>query len=100
MNEATMEKPHTFDEGKQYLAEGHGIDYEVAVQAEDKKYLSQGALMTREAWLAAVKDGSFIDYDGYGDQLTAEGKFIGANVSPSRAFMVLPETAYILWYNR
>ncbi len=62
MNEATMEKPHTFDEGKQYLAEGHGIDYEVSVLAGDGKYHSHGALMTRDSWVEDVENGLFIDY--------------------------------------
>jgi hypothetical protein len=97
MNKAAWDNPHTFEEGKQYLAEGNPIDYEVSVNG------CQGALMTRSAWIEAVKDGTFIDYDGYGSMLTEHGKFIGGNVHPSSAAMDLvqyPETAYILWYNR
>jgi hypothetical protein len=59
MDEATMEKPHTFGEGAQYLNEGHGIDYEVAIPAPDgegRKYTSHGALMTRDAWVEAVEE--------------------------------------------
>lgn len=60
----------------------------------------QGALMTRDTWLDAVKDTSFVDYDGDGNQLTAEGKYIGGTIKPSQADTILPDTAYILWYNR
>ena len=101
MNKATMDKPHTFEDAKQYLAEGHHIDYEVAIPTEG--YTSRGALMTRDEWLESVRDGSFIDYDGYGSMLTEEGKFIGGNIRPSSALKTLtlhPNTAYILWYNR
>jgi len=97
MNEATMENPHSFEEAVQWLREGNWIDYEVSVNG------SQGALMTRDAWVEAVEDRAFIDYDGYGSMLTKEGKFIGGKIHPSAAVATLlqyPETAYILWYNR
>lgn len=87
------ENPHSFEEGVEYLKE-NGIDYEVSVGGH------QGALMTRQVWLESVEDKSFIDYDGYGNQLTAEGKYIGGTIRPSQAVTILPDTAYILWYNR
>lgn len=97
MKEATMENPHSFEEATQWLHEDHWIDYEVSVNG------SQGALMTRDAWVECVEDRAFIDYDGYGSMLTKEGKFIGGDIRPSSAAMCLvqyPTTAYILWYNR
>ena len=92
-----MEKPHTFEEAVQWLREGNWIDYEVSVNG------SQGALITRDAWVEAVEDRASIDYDGHGNMLTKEGKFIGGNIRPSSAAATLlqyPTTAYILWYNK
>lgn len=62
MRQSTYNHPHTFEEAKQYLAEGGSIDYEVKHQGHN------GALMTVFGWLEDVKDGSFIDYDGMGHQ--------------------------------
>ena len=64
-----------------------------------------GTLMTRELWLDCVADGGFIDYDGMGDQVNADGEIIGNEegsnwIHPSNAADILPETAFILWYNR
>ena len=87
------ENPHTFDEGVAHLRE-QDIDYEVSVGGH------QGALMTRATWLEEVKHHNFIDYDGYGSQLTAEGKYIGGNLGPSMVGTIMADTAYILWYNR
>jgi len=97
MIEAEWDNPHTFEEAVQWLRDGNWIDYEVSVEGR------QGALMTRDAWVEAVENGSFIDYDGYGSMLTEQGKFIGGNIRPSSAAARLveyPKTAYILWYNR
>jgi hypothetical protein len=77
-----------------YLATGGWIDYEVSVGGH------QGSLMTRKTWLESVKENSFIDYDGYGSQVTFDGKIIGDNIKPSQASTILPEATYILWYNR
>jgi len=87
------ENPHTFEEALEEL-KTQAIDYEVTVGGH------QGALMTRQTWLEAVEDSSFIDYDGYGNQLTADGKYIGGTIKPSQASTILPDTAFILWYNR
>ena len=111
IKEATYEKPHTFEEAKQYLAEGHYIDYYVKILTHD------GALMTREEWLDSVESASFIDYDGMGNEIaedgtvlgvvppTMEGKLVTANgdpgwIKPSEAGRIRPDTKYILWYNR
>jgi hypothetical protein len=89
---------HTFEEAVQFLAQGEWIDYEVKIDRHS------GALMTRETWLESVEDGSFIDYDGMGDQVTEDGKILGGAghdwIYPSTASEILPETKYILWYNR
>lgn len=94
MKESDWEHPHTFEEAVDYLKQGHHIDYEVTVGGH------RGALIHRNDWIEAVSSRFFIDYDGYGDQLTADGKFIGGNIYPSQAGNILPQTAYILWYNR
>lgn len=93
MKTATWQHPHTFEEGKQFLTEGNHIDYEVKHEGH------HGALMTREGWLESVEDHGIIDYDGFGDQVTQEGRLIG-RIRPSAAKEILAETAYILWYNR
>ncbi|MBZ5660027.1 MAG: hypothetical protein LAO08_06430 [Acidobacteriia bacterium] len=91
---------HTFEEGKQFLAQGNWIDYEVKVGHHN------GALMTRETWLESVADHSFIDYDGMGNELTEDGIVLGVApgepgwIYPSQAARIRPETKYILWYNR
>ncbi len=112
------ENPHTFTEAVAYLtAEDRptSIDYEVEIDGR------QGALMTREVWLEAVADHSFIDYDGMGNEIDEHGNVLGVvphvwegeprksellkvgdpgHIYPSQAARIRPETKYILWYNR
>ena len=92
--EPDWENPHTFKEAVAYLNAGNHIDYEVRIGDH------QGALMTFKTWLEAVADKSFIDYDGYGDQIGADGTYLGDRLSPSRAKDIRQDCAYILWYNR
>ena len=93
------EKPHTFEQGLEQL-KTQAIDYEVRIDGH------QGALMTRETWLEAVKDHSFIDYDGMGNEVSADGKVLmgilhtAGWIKPSQADKIQPDTAFILWYNR
>ena len=99
-------KFHTFAEAVEFLSQGEWIDYEVKI---DKH---RGALMTRENWLEAVADHTFMDGDGMGDQVTADGKIVkferdleqnrnvGGWIYPSEASKLFPETKYILWYNK
>lgn len=95
-----MDKPHTFEEALAYLAAGHHIDYEVKIDTH------QGALMTRETWLESVADHSFIDYDGMGNEVSADGKILNGIlhpagwIKPSQADQIQPDTKYVLWYNR
>ena len=90
---------HTFAEGVQYLEQGNYIDYEVKIDKHS------GALLTRASWLDAVHDGTFMDYDGMGDQVDSAGNIIktskfGGWIHPSEANELVPECAYILWYNK
>ena len=88
---------HTFEQAVMYLRDNHWIDYDVVVENHE------GALMKRDTWLAAVKDHNFIDYDGMGSQVNEKGEILenpGYWIHPSTANTILPETAYILWYNR
>lgn len=99
MRKSTWDKPHTFAEAVQYLSEGHGIDYEVEIDTH------HGALMTRQEWLDDVKHHSLVDDDGMGNQVDASGNILktgtfGDWVQPSEAGTLLPECAYILWYNK
>jgi hypothetical protein len=88
------ENPHTFEQALETL-KTQAIDYEVRIDSH------QGALMTWATWLEAVKDHSFIDYDGMGNQVSADGKIIGDGyIYPSTASTMSPDVAYILWYNR
>ena len=108
-------KFHTFDEAKQFLAQGEWIDYEVKIGRHD------GALLTRENWLEAVADHSFMDGDGMGNEIDENGNVLGTTPSvwegeprksklitvgdpgwiyPSQAAKIRPETKYILWYNK
>jgi len=112
------DQPHTFEQAVAYLSSTDSptyIDYEVAIGGH------QGALMTRETWLEAVEDHSFIDYDGMGNEIDENGNVLGATASvwegeprqsklisvgdpgwikPSQALRIRPETKYVLWYNR
>ena len=106
---------HTFEEGVQFLQQGEYIDYEVKIGGHT------GALMTRETWLESVEDGSFIDYDGMGNEIDENGNILGVtpaqwegeprkskllkvgdpgHIYPSHAARIRPETKYILWYNK
>jgi hypothetical protein len=103
---------HTFEQAVKFLAEpGNHIDYEVEIAEERLGKISNhhGALMTRETWLEAVADHSFIDYDGMGNEVSADGKILTSAtidihpagwIYPSTADKIRPETKYILWYNR
>jgi hypothetical protein len=105
------DNPHTFDEAVEFLRAGNHIDYEVKIGRH------QGALMTRDEWLESVREHSFIDYDGMGNEIDAEGNILGTEpsvwegkilvkqgnpgwIKPSQASRIRPDTAYILWYNR
>lgn len=113
MRQSTYTRPHTFREAVQWLAENPGqYDYEVKIEGH------RGSLMTRETWLESVADHSFIDYDGMGNEIDENGNVLGvvsavrtANgdlevfpdpgwIRPSEASRILPETKYILWYNK
>lgn len=113
-----VDKPHTFEEAVAYLNDESrptSIDYEVVIAGH------QGALMTRETWLEAVAQKSFIDYDGMGNEIDENGNVLGTkpaqwegeprksrliavgehgHIYPSQAARIRPETKYILWYNR
>jgi hypothetical protein len=114
IEKSTDEKPHTFEEAAQWLAQDaeNYIDYEVKLGRHS------GALMTRETWLESVADHSFIDYDGMGNEVDENGNVLGESsavfdehriliqegkhgwIYPSTADTIRPETKYILWYNR
>jgi hypothetical protein len=114
IEKATDEKPHTFAEAVQWLAQDpkNYIDYEVKIGRHN------GALMTRETWLEDVASGGFIDYDGMGNEVDGNGNILGETapvfdenrillqegkhgwISPSTAGAIRPETKYILWYNK
>jgi hypothetical protein len=113
IEKSTFENPHTFEQATQWLAENPGMyDYEVKIGRH------HGALMTRETWLESVTDHGFIDYDGMGNEVDENGNLLGVAdpifegnrilvqegkhgwIKPSEASRILPETKYILWYNR
>jgi hypothetical protein len=59
-----------------------------------------GDLFTIKEWKDAVRSGSFIDYDGFGDLATKTG-VSNCRIRPSQSYVVLPKWAtHILWYNR
>lgn len=101
MRQSTYEHPHTFEEAKQWLDENPGqYDYEVKIGNHS------GALMSRETYLASVADHSLMDYDGMGNQVSEDGNVLGSKpgdpgwIKPSGAANLLPETKYVLWYNK
>jgi len=57
-----------------------------------------GGLFTIEEFATAVKCGSFIHYDGYGNYATAT-QMSDESFSPS-TFSVKPEYTHVVWFNR
>lgn len=61
----------------------------------------QGHFLDFDAWVEDVKNGSFIDYDGYGDLLDKDYNFLNKTYYPSKYKGKTPKNAkYILWYNK
>lgn len=56
-------------------------------------------VMTVADWLAAVKAGNFIDYDGCGHAVL-DGKMASPSIYPSEAYLVPEEATHIAWFNR
>ncbi len=93
MRTATWQKPHTFDEGVEFLTEHH-IDYEVSIAGH------HGALLTKESWLDSVARSFFVDEDGSGVQVTSGGALTD-RIHPSAATVLMrDDTSYILWFNK
>lgn len=67
-----------------------------------------GDLMTVEDWLAAVKQGAFIDYDGHGravkgDKMDGRSMFLedSGAIIPSDGDSRIPlDATHIMWFNR
>lgn len=58
-----------------------------------------GTLMPREEFLDAVKDGSFIDYDGFGHPVK-NNLMSNRVVHPSQVRELPSDATHVLWYNR
>lgn len=59
-----------------------------------------GDVMTVEDWKAAVRSGSFNDYDG-GGKAAKDGKVDKCWIYPSEADASIPEDAtHIVWFNK
>lgn len=62
-----------------------------------------GDLMTLEDFVRRCKDGSFIDYDGFGNFATKTEMF-RKEVHPSdvikKDFKPKPEFTHVMWFNR
>ncbi len=56
--------------------------------------------MSREEWRNDVEQGNLVDYDGEGSEIDKNGAVVRKKLKPSDAFLIRPETRYILWYNR
>lgn len=69
------------------------------VQYTEKVDKKTGDLFTRDAWLAMVKRGFLIDYDGYGHPVK-NGKRAKTPISPSEADQLPKDATHVLWYNR
>lgn len=97
---------HTFAQAVEFLSQGEHIDYEVRIPRSNRKSVhSTGALMTRESWLKDVASHFFTNYDGMGSQIDKDGNIIeteafGSWIYPSEVSKLVPECAYILWYNK
>ncbi len=57
-----------------------------------------GDLMTVEEFQNACANGSFIDYDGFGDMIV-DGKAVG-EISPSSYMDIPSNVTHVRWYNR
>lgn len=58
-----------------------------------------GDVMTREDWLVCVKDGSFIDDDGYGYAMK-DGKADPTPLYPSGSENLPEDATHVVWFNK
>ncbi|AMQ66057.1 hypothetical protein AAY80_137 [Stenotrophomonas phage vB_SmaS-DLP_6] len=89
-----MPKQKVFDPSKR-----DGIQYNVYVPGYSENKKSTHDVMSREEWLDGVESHFFIDYDGYGDGIKADGKFV-QRLRPSIADKILPGVDFIVWFNK
>jgi hypothetical protein len=60
-----------------------------------------GDLFILEDFLDCVKQGSFIDYDGYGYSVSEAGDVLNETpIYPSQTHKIPKGTTHILWFNR
>lgn len=76
------------------IVESHPVPHQYVYPVD--KFLH---LMTAKEWLEGVRDGSFIDYDGYGYPVK-DGNQSNRGISPSRAKEFPEEATHIAWANR
>ena len=68
-----------------------------------EKLPSYGDLMTVEEFKACVKEGGFIDYDGWGHAVKDNMMDPGDPdypIRPSKLFRIPKDATHIIWFNR
>jgi hypothetical protein len=95
----------TIEEAEEWIRTNHKSEY-----SYDRPWIDHtidgytGHLMTLDEWKADCDSGGFIDYDGFGDLVTADYKLLGEETCPSeytkhnREYPA--EAKYVLWYNK
>jgi hypothetical protein len=75
------------------------IQYDVHIPGFHRNKKDTADIMSIELWLEGVEDGSFIDYDGFGDGINEAGVTL-QNVRPSTSDQISDEVEWVVWYNR
>ena len=74
------------------------IQYGVHIPGYHKK-TGRNDVMSRDVWLEGVEDSFFMDCDGYGDGIRADGSIV-ETVRPSQASQLDPAVEFIVWFNK
>jgi hypothetical protein len=59
-----------------------------------------GAIFTVSAFCQICRDGSFLDYDGFGHPVKDKMINIAINVYPSLVHLIPEDATHIVWYNK
>ncbi len=89
-----MPKQKVFDPSKR-----DGIQYNVYVPGYSEYKKSTHDVMSREEWLDGVECSFFVDYDGFGDGIKADGTFV-QRLRPSIADEIDDAVDFIVWFNK
>lgn len=76
-----------------------GIQYGVNIPGYHTAKSARNDVMSKDTWLEGVKGGMFIDDDGYGNGIKADGTVV-QRVRPSMADELGPDVEFVVWFNK